>query len=42
MISWSGRVAGTGSARWDLPTYPDAAKGMLEDLILLSRGLPAA
>jgi hypothetical protein len=41
-ISWSGRVVGTGSARWDLPTYPDAAKGMLEDLILLSRGLPAA
>ncbi|MNU30511.1 hypothetical protein D3C71_190110 [compost metagenome] len=41
MISWSGGVAGTGSARWDLPTYPDAAKGMLEDLIMLSRGLPA-
>lgn len=39
-ISWSGRVAGTGSARWDLPTYPDAARGMLEDLILLARGLP--
>ncbi len=42
IISWSGRVVGTGSARWDLPTYPDAAKGMLEDLIVLSRGLPAA
>lgn len=42
MISWEGPVIGTGSARWDLPTYPDAAKGMLEDLILLSRGLPTA
>jgi hypothetical protein len=40
-ISWEGPVVGTGSARWDLPSYPDAAKGMLEDLILLSRGLPA-
>jgi hypothetical protein len=41
MISWSGPVVGTGSARWDLPTYPDAAKGMLEDIIVLARGLPA-
>lgn len=40
VIGWPARVSGVGSARWDLPTYPDAAKGMLEDLLVLARGLP--
>jgi len=39
LISWAAPVVGHGSARWDLPTYPDAAKAMLEDLIVLSRGI---
>lgn len=39
LISWADPVVGHGSARWDLPTYPDAAKAMVEDLIVLSRGI---
>lgn len=42
LIRWRGPVSGFGSARWDLPTYPDAAKAMLEDVITLARGLPPA
>jgi hypothetical protein len=41
LVTWDGPVSGLGSARWDLPTYPDAAKAMLEDIITLCRGLPA-
>ncbi|NTF17266.1 hypothetical protein G6L37_02320 [Agrobacterium rubi] len=41
IISWIGPILPYGSARWDLPTYPDAARGMLEDIVVLSRGLPA-
>lgn len=40
LISWDGPITAHGSARWDLPTYPDAAKAMLEDIIGLARGMP--
>jgi len=37
-ISWGDAVVPHGTARWDRPTYPDAAMEMLEDLLVLSRG----
>lgn len=42
-VSWSQPgVVGFGSSCWDVPTYPDAAKRMLEDLLIPCRGLPLA
>lgn len=40
IVSWPPSITGYGSARWDMPTHPDAAKCMLEDLLTLARGLP--
>jgi len=41
-ISWGDAVVPHGTARWDRPTYPDAAREMLEDLLVLSRGFKSA
>jgi hypothetical protein len=41
LLTWELPVFAVGSARWDLPTYPDAAKAMMEDILTLCRGLPS-